>query len=62
MLKHNNPEFVIQRLAIVHFTHDGKTVFYELDYLEDDVERMLAHYKKEIIKEERKARRKRIEF
>lgn len=62
MIKKNNPEFNIERLFILHFPHSGGQVFYEVNYLEKEVERMLTQYKKDLKKEEREAKRKRIEF
>jgi hypothetical protein len=40
-------------LTLNHIDHEGKQTLYELEYLKEDVERMLRHYKKQIkIKEE----------
>ena len=62
MIKKNNPDFNIERLFILHFPHEGGSVIYEVDYLENEVERMLTQYKKDLVKEAREAKRKRIEF
>ena len=47
MLQQINPKFNIKKLAIVHFDHDGNETEYEVDYLKDDVARMLLHYRKQ---------------
>ena len=62
MLQKINPEFIIKDLIIVHYDHSGKETVYHCDYLKKEVERMLYHYKKEVILEQQKAKRKRIEY
>lgn len=62
MVQKLNPEFKIVGLKIVHFDHQGNTKEYELNYLKNEVERMLKDYKKSIILEKRKNARKPIEF
>ena len=62
MVQKLNPEFKIAGLKIVHFDHQGNTKEYELNYLKNEVERMLKDYKKSIILEKRKNARKPIEF
>ena len=62
MLRKWNPEFEIEELKIVHFQHDGKQKEYVLDYLEKDVERMLAYYKGKMLKEEMYEKLKPIEY
>lgn len=62
MIQKLNPDFVIEDLVLVHFDHDDNMTVYHLDYLKDDVERMLAFYKKQSILAERQAARKRIEY
>ena len=62
MLQKINPNFVIKDLIINHYDHDGNNVLYHCDYLKDDVERMLAHYKKELILQEQRSKRKEIEY
>lgn len=62
MISKVNPSFNIKRLAIIHFEHSGNIKFYEVEYLKDDVERMLKEYKKMIKKENRLLRRKPIDF
>lgn len=62
MLQKINPQFVIKDLILNHYDHNGKNTIYHCEYLKDDVERMLSHYKKELILEERRSKRKEIEY
>lgn len=62
MLQKINPEFVIKDLVLVHFPHEGGEVVYHCDYRKEDVERMLRHYKKELVLLQGRDRRKRIEY
>lgn len=62
MLQKLNPNFIIKDLIICHFDHKGNETIYHCDYLKKDVERMLSHYKKELILEERRSKRKEIEY
>lgn len=62
MLQKLNPEFVIKQLIMVHYDHDGKETIYNLDYLKEEVSRLFAFHKKNIVKEQQKAKRKRIEY
>lgn len=62
MLQKINPEFVIKDLILNHYDHNGNNTIYHCDYLKKEVERMLYHYKKEVILEQQKAKRKRIEY
>lgn len=62
MLQKINPNFVIKDLILNHYDHQGKNTLYHCEYLKDDVERMLKHYKKELILEKQRNKRKRIEY
>lgn len=62
MVQKMNPDFNIKMLKLIYFDHNGNTSFHELEYLKDDVERMLGHYRKVHIQEERKRKRQKIEF
>lgn len=62
MLQKINPDFVIKDLIIVHFDHNGNQTIYHCDYLKKDVERMLAFYKKQLILDKQREKRKRIEY
>lgn len=62
MVQKLNPDFVIKDLILVHFDHQNNQTIYHLDYLKSEVERMLKHHKKEVIKEEQRNKRKPIEY
>lgn len=62
MLQKINPEFVIKDLFLYHFDHQGNEKLYHCDYLKHDVERMLYDYKKKLIIENERSKRKRIEY
>lgn len=47
MLQQINPKFKIKKLMIVHFDHNGGETEYEVEYLKEDVARMLLHYRKQ---------------
>lgn len=48
LLQQINPKFNIKKLVIYHIDHEGKETPYIVDYLKNDVERMLIHYKKQL--------------
>lgn len=62
MLQKLNPKFVIKKLMLIHYDHQGNVTEHELEYLKDDVERMCKFYKKQSMLEELKASRRPIEF
>lgn len=62
MLQKINPNFIIKDLVLVHFDHNDKQTVYHCPYLKKEVEKMLTHYKKELILEEKRNKRKRIEY
>lgn len=62
MIEKNNPQFNIKKLLIVYFDHKGNVSLHDVEYLKPEVERMLVEYKKRLKREERAAKRKRIEF
>lgn len=62
MLQKINPNFVIKDLILNHYDHEGNNTLYHCDYLKHEVEMMLAHYKKELIKENQRAKFKRVEY
>lgn len=62
MIEKNNPKFKIKKLILVYFDHNGNVSIHEVEYLKNEVERMLAQYRKDLKQEERTAKRKRIEF
>lgn len=62
MLQKIHPEFVIKDLVLVHFDHNNKQTIYHCEYRKHNVEKMLYHYKKELILEQKRNKRKRIEY
>ena len=62
MLQKIHPEFVIKDLVLVHFDHNDKQTIYHCEYRKHDVEKMLYHYKKELILEQQRSKRKKIEY
>ena len=62
MLQKINPNFVIKDLILNHYDHKGNNTLYHCEYLKHDVEKMLYHYKKELMLNEQRAKRKRIEY
>ena len=50
LLQQINPKYNIKGLKLVHIDHDNKQHEYDVEYLKDDVERMLKHYKRELKK------------
>lgn len=62
MLQKINPNFVIKDLILNHYDHNGNNTLYHCEYLKHDVEKMLYHYKKELILQNSRGKRKRIEY
>ena len=62
MLQKIHPEFIIKDLILNHYDHKGNNTLYHCEYLKHDVEKMLYHYKKELMLNEQRAKRKRIEY
>ena len=62
MIQKYDPRFQIKLLLLLHYDHDGGEATYECQYLKDDVERMLAYYKREIEDEDFKRSREKIIF
>ena len=62
MLQKINPNFVIKDLILNHYDHDGNNTLYHCEYRKHDVEKMLYHYKKNLILEKERNKRKRIEY
>ena len=46
MLQQIKPKKKIKKLVLIHIDHNDKVTEYPVNYLKDDVERMLKHYKK----------------
>lgn len=62
MLQKLNPNFTIKDLIISHYDHNNKNTIYHCEYLKDEVEKMLKFYRKEMIKQKQKEKRKPIEY
>lgn len=62
MLQKINPSFVIKDLILNHYDHNGNNTLYHCEYLKSEVEKMLYFYKKQVILERQKEKRKRIEY
>ncbi len=62
MIQKLNPNFNIKRLFIYHFDHNNKQNIYEVQYLKDEVEKMLKHFAKQQILEKQKAKYERIQY
>ena len=53
MLQQRNPNYNIKQLQIIHIDHDDNQTLYTVDYLKDDVDRMIKDYaKKEKIRKQ----------
>lgn len=62
MLQKINPAFIIKDLILNHYDHDGNNTIYHCNYLKHEVELMLAYYKKQLIIQNNRDKRKRIEY
>lgn len=62
MLQKINPNFVIKDLILNHYDHNGNNTLYHCEYKKKEVERMLYDYKKKLILEQQRNKRKRIEY
>lgn len=62
MLQKLNPDFIIEDLVMIHIDHKEKMTIYHLPYLKNEVEKMLAFYKKQVQLDENARKRKRIEY
>jgi hypothetical protein len=57
-----NPDFNIKLLEIIHFDHDGNENRYDLEYIPNDVERMLKFYGKQLEHEKFLKENERLKF
>lgn len=60
MIQKLNPDFNIKRLFINHYDHEGNQNIYEVQYLKDDVEKMLKHFAKQQKLEAQKKKYERV--
>jgi hypothetical protein len=62
MIQKINPEFNIKLLMLIHYDHDDNCETYECEYIKNDVERMLAYYKKQLEHDDFRRSREKIIF
>ncbi|MCD8211245.1 MAG: PD-(D/E)XK nuclease family protein [Prevotella sp.] len=62
MLQNINPNFKIKDLIINHYDDKGENTLYHVDYLKNEVVKMLGYYVKEHELEMKRNNRKRIEY
>lgn len=60
MIESQNSDYRIKDLMINHYDYKGNNTLYHCNYLKDDIINMLAFYRKRLIQQERKERRKPI--
>lgn len=57
-----HPELEVEELVLVHFRPDGEQDIYHMEYLKDEVERMISHHKKELLHKKQLEKYKKIEY
>lgn len=62
MLQKINPNFNIERLFINHYDHEGNNKIYEVQYLKNEVEKMLKHFARENMIKKQQSKYERIEY
>lgn len=62
MIQKLNPDFIIDRLFINHYDHDGNNAIYDCKYLKEEVEKMLKDYAKRTQLEKRNKKYERIRY
>lgn len=62
MIQRIDPDAIIKDLILNHYDHDGNNTLYHCEYRKAEVERMLKDYKRELLKEQARNKRKRIEY
>jgi hypothetical protein len=62
MVQQYHPEFEVEDLVLIHFRPDGKQDVYHMEYLKNEVEKMINHYKKKLLHEKQIAKYQRIEY
>lgn len=62
MVQQLNPDYIIKDLILIHFDHEDNQTIYNLEYLKNDVEKMLRHFKREIRKQKELDKLKPIEY
>ena len=49
MLQQINPNFNIKSLTLLHIDGEGKETTYPVEYIKEDVEKLVKHYKKQVV-------------
>lgn len=49
MLQRINPEFNIKEMWLLHVDGEGKETSFQVEYIKEDVERLIKHYKKSLV-------------
>ena len=62
MIQKMNPDFIIEKLTLIHYDHSGKVSTHEVEYRKTDVEKVLKDFSKKMIKEQQEQKRKRFEY
>ena len=62
MVQQYHPEFEVEDLVLIHFRPDGKQDVYHMEYLKNEVEKMINHYKKKLLHQKQIAKYQRIEY
>lgn len=62
MLQHNNPEFNIKLLRLIHYDHEGNVTEHDLEYRKLDVEHMVKYWAKQSAIARLQAQREPIDF
>lgn len=62
IIQQYHPEFEVEDLVLVHFRPDGEQDVYHMDYLKDEVEKMISHYRKKLAHEKLNSKYKKIEY
>lgn len=62
MVQQYHPEFEVEDLVLIHFRPDGKQDVYHMEYLKNEVEKMINHYKKKLLHKKQIAKYQRIEY
>ena len=62
MIQKMNPDFIIEKLTLIHYDHSDKVSTHEIEYRKTDVEKVLKDFDKKMIKEQQEQKRKRFEY
>lgn len=62
MIQKLNPDFIIKKLILNHYDHEGNNTLYNCVYLKEEVENMLKHFVKQQRLEKQKKKYERINY